>query len=515
MFALGLSIFAQEYTGDPLKCWAKPSWHSSWLQYAEDYCFIEGTYAIKLNESLPHPSDYDQHKKITFYQWIPFIFYLMGIMLQLPRFFWSFINWTSYLHLTGFCNVAVDSFRHHPVHKKSNIEVYVAHFEDAINRKCKKTKDKKVFTSVNGAVKAVYGAWNNKVSPRYLYGAYLSLKIWNILNTVLLLIILNRLIADQWNDILGFSTISTLISPTPWTESDIFPRITICNFVVREMGKKDETEFANKTAQCVLAAHMFVEKFFVFVWFWLAALTLLNIAGLILWCTRFINERAEKFLKGYIESGTVFVDFMKHKREAVQKEAEKLKKEGMQLEIEAAVAAAKEEVIKKKPAIIEAKNKNVAGGYINDVEIKKLVDKKPIVTDSTVIDMEMTDAQKKEEHNARLKEWEERRKQLQRNNRMTDAEREEFIKEQEKFYLKNVKNYLSAFRKNLGPDGLLTLYMISLNASTSVAAQIISQFFFDFIIKEEEKREKSNDFPPEYDGYAKSGSSDITSILKV
>lgn len=43
-----LIIFAKEYGGTPISCWAPADWQNDWVQYANDYCFVEGEY-FKLN----------------------------------------------------------------------------------------------------------------------------------------------------------------------------------------------------------------------------------------------------------------------------------------------------------------------------------------------------------------------------------------------------------------------------------------------------------------------------------
>ena len=68
LIALGISIFAGEYAGNPLTCFQKPQWPSSWVQYAEDYCFIEGTYYVPVNESLVSYEKLQKYPKLNFYQ---------------------------------------------------------------------------------------------------------------------------------------------------------------------------------------------------------------------------------------------------------------------------------------------------------------------------------------------------------------------------------------------------------------------------------------------------------------
>ena len=136
---------------------------------------------------------------------------------------------------------------------------------------------------------------------------------------------LNRLIADQWDvGIFGFSIIYKLISGLEWSDTNIFPRVTICNFHVREMSIKIyETETASKSIQCMLVANMFIEKFYIFLWFWLFGLLIANIGGLCLWIWRFQNRTVDQFLKGLVKSGINFVDFVKAEKERLKQETQK------------------------------------------------------------------------------------------------------------------------------------------------------------------------------------------------
>ena len=66
--AAGITIFGNNLGGNPVQCWDKPSWVTSWSQYASDYCFIEGTYYAPVNSTLPTEDGYKNFKKLVFYQ---------------------------------------------------------------------------------------------------------------------------------------------------------------------------------------------------------------------------------------------------------------------------------------------------------------------------------------------------------------------------------------------------------------------------------------------------------------
>uniref|UniRef100_A0A1I8ELH1 Innexin n=1 Tax=Wuchereria bancrofti TaxID=6293 RepID=A0A1I8ELH1_WUCBA len=64
------TIIAKEYGGDPIQCWlpAELASQKSWEQYAEDYCFVENTYYIPLEQNMPQSEKHRDERLITYYQ---------------------------------------------------------------------------------------------------------------------------------------------------------------------------------------------------------------------------------------------------------------------------------------------------------------------------------------------------------------------------------------------------------------------------------------------------------------
>ena len=67
LITLGLMFFVREYVGSPIHCWGKPQWIGSWVQYAEDYCLVEGTYFLSLNKAYNNHESKSKNK-VNFYQ---------------------------------------------------------------------------------------------------------------------------------------------------------------------------------------------------------------------------------------------------------------------------------------------------------------------------------------------------------------------------------------------------------------------------------------------------------------
>ena len=79
-----------------------------------------------------------------------------------------------------------------------------------------------------------------------------------------------------------------------WSESERFPRVTMCDVDVRRLGNAN-----TYTVQCVLAINFFNEKIFLYLWCWFVVLSLMTLIGLVLLFMRIIL-RCDR--RRYIES---------------------------------------------------------------------------------------------------------------------------------------------------------------------------------------------------------------------
>ncbi|CAH8629838.1 unnamed protein product [Heterobilharzia americana] len=97
-----------------------------------------------------------------------------------------------------------------------------------------------------------------------------------------------------------------------WFHSGNFPRVTFCDFEAKKLGKNHKY-----TLQCVLPLNMFLEKIYIFLWFWHCMVGIVTLCSLIVWLYRmgsskcrvkFIHKVATtKFVENYLRADGVFL----------------------------------------------------------------------------------------------------------------------------------------------------------------------------------------------------------------
>ena len=60
-----------------------------------------------------------------------------------------------------------------------------------------------------------------------------------------------------------------------WQDSSLFPRVTLCDFKVKQLANEHEY-----TVQCVLMINMLNEKIYLFLWYWLFLTTCATLINL-------------------------------------------------------------------------------------------------------------------------------------------------------------------------------------------------------------------------------------------
>lgn len=74
----------------------------------------------------------------------------------------------------------------------------------------------------------------------------------------------------------GLNAIGALFSGSPLPESRLFPRITLCDFQIRELGERHYY-----TVECILTINIFIEKMYFLLWIWFWALLIVTVFDLL------------------------------------------------------------------------------------------------------------------------------------------------------------------------------------------------------------------------------------------
>ncbi|KAK6024640.1 innexin-3 domain protein, partial [Ostertagia ostertagi] len=91
LFSFGSIIITSKlYMGTPIICW---------VEYTRDYCLIENTYYIPMNDPNMPSLAYREKAELPYYQWVQFVLVLLAFCFYLPHVYWRSVNWWSGIQL--------------------------------------------------------------------------------------------------------------------------------------------------------------------------------------------------------------------------------------------------------------------------------------------------------------------------------------------------------------------------------------------------------------------------------
>ena len=132
----------------------------------------------------------------------------------------------------------------------------------------------------------------------YLVILYMFQKLLFLLNIVLQFVALGMLLGEQfW--IYGAKMVADPIPDDQWSARGFvaFPRVTLCDFKVRRLGN-----LHRYTLQCVLPLNLFIEKMYIFIWFWMIFVLAVSVFYFVVWSVRFIFRKDRfNFITNHLE----------------------------------------------------------------------------------------------------------------------------------------------------------------------------------------------------------------------
>ncbi|VDO87447.1 unnamed protein product [Heligmosomoides polygyrus] len=227
-------VFAHDYVGAPIQCWAPRQWSGGWEQYAEQYCLVENTYFVRMNDSNLPAVEERENREIRYYQWVPFV-----LLLQVEL-------------LHSRCTTPIPE-----IDLPSRFIVQLC----------------------------ASGTWGYKLTAALLFTKMLSIAI-----------VVGQVLFVGWfmgaGYLHGLRVVVDALSGRQWEQSGNFPRVTFCDLEVRQLGGAVH----RWTLQCVLMINMFNEKIFVFLWWWFCVLLFLSLLNLIRWVIRLSFDSQRSFI---------------------------------------------------------------------------------------------------------------------------------------------------------------------------------------------------------------------------
>ncbi|CAF1118293.1 unnamed protein product [Adineta ricciae] len=252
-----LLICAVVASGSPfvfnrITCWVPAQFVGAYTKYTDNYCWISNTYYVPTNSTVPHSKEVRERAEIGYYQWVPFIFLLSAFFFYLPRMLWRSMNTRSGIDLQYLVS-------------KQKVKTITC----AIENYCEPNDDDDGFG--NRCCRTLL-CTSGKRLGNYLSTMYLIVKLFYLLNSFTQLIFIHVVLGlPGW--FYGYDVwYSIFVRNSVLTDSPYFPRITLCDLRIREVGN-----LHRYTVQCVLPINMLNEKLFSLVWFWLIYVFISNL----------------------------------------------------------------------------------------------------------------------------------------------------------------------------------------------------------------------------------------------
>ncbi|KAL6739235.1 hypothetical protein Aduo_012711 [Ancylostoma duodenale] len=293
---VGLAVLVswKQFGGKPIECMVPSDFTNAWVQYAENYCWSQDTYFVPFSSPVASSSGKVDRSsaQISYYQWMPFFLLFEAACFRLPCFIWKYFAGQSGMKVGEILRLTTDEHNTVPEIRRENIQALCIHLQGAL-RFQKRLKMK------NLSPHKILRCLNLKYSTYYVTLIYFVAKFAFLMNVGIQTKLLNQYLLPHSNpQQFGFDVWHSLWSGNEtWKESGLFPRVTLCDFDVREMGN-----IQTHTVQCVLLINVFTEKIFIVLWAWYIFLGTLTACNLFSWMFAIFSETSkEHFLINHLE----------------------------------------------------------------------------------------------------------------------------------------------------------------------------------------------------------------------
>ncbi|TGZ65051.1 hypothetical protein CRM22_006055 [Opisthorchis felineus] len=301
--------------------------------FVNSYCWVHGTIPLKPNEPFPKSEEmwdeYDRIRRITYYQWVPFVLGLQCILFYIPHLAWQVLcSNQAGGDVFQLVKAAADAATSERSAREKQVKRVADFLTDMIisPRVCRQHYGRR------NANRRIYQNCDICSTPRRLGTCliilYMIFKVITLVNAILQLYLIQRFLgfysegstgsrsmnlakfgdsdraitvsdaSEDWSGLgFGLTVANHLRTGRDWPETTLFPRVAYCRVRgIRLVGVENAY-----TAQCALPVNMLNEKIYIFFWFWLVVLISASVASLVLWLIRVVfTPRRKHFIKRFL-----------------------------------------------------------------------------------------------------------------------------------------------------------------------------------------------------------------------
>lgn len=256
LFVFCILCTANSLIGNPIDCLAGEAFKDR-IHVINTFCWITSTYTLPHDPRNVVGKDIAAHglgnhmtdgkeTHHNYYQWVPFVLFLQGILFYLPHWFWKSWEERKMRQLSeGMRGSSVDT----KAERKERTNKVVTYLIDSLH-----------------------------LHNAYAYGYFLC-EILNFVNVVGNIFFLDKFLGHAFltygTKVLEYSNSDQANRTDPIIT--VFPRLTKCLF--HKYGSSGSLE--KHDALCVLPLNILNEKIFIFLWFWFIILSVMSVLALI------------------------------------------------------------------------------------------------------------------------------------------------------------------------------------------------------------------------------------------
>ncbi|CAF2506909.1 unnamed protein product [Rotaria sp. Silwood2] len=286
VMALVMCIFiitGKVHVGDPINCWTPAQFSGTHNSYTNSICWLKGSYYLPTEEITIPDRSKPRLYHVSYYQWTPFILLGMALLFLLPRYLWYAFTRGGGVNIQRLVKSIKD-----PLDPEKGVELTHRTLKSYIDTQ----------NTLHGTICCGIRVPNFYFSYTL---TYFSIKILYIINTLCQFFLLNSFLSFHFTSY-GPEAINKLFSSDDLFESPRFPRVTMCDFMIRHLGSNQHWY----AIQCNLPINLYNEKIFLGIWIWLIVLTILNLLSMVVWIISLGRRRRLATIKKYLKlSSTV------------------------------------------------------------------------------------------------------------------------------------------------------------------------------------------------------------------
>lgn len=237
------------------------------------------------------------------FQWVPVALLIQALLFYLPCLFWRIFSDRSGINVNNLVEAA-ETIQNalYPERREKTIRYMIRHLDHYLDYQ----RDYRG-GCCDGFKQCLYRHTPLLVCGNrrgnYLVALYMSAKVLYIVNAVGQIFLLNMFLGGDFH-LYGAKVLDDLTSERDWSSAKIFPRVTLCEFRIRQMGNVHP-----HTVQCVLPINFFNEKIYLFLWFWLVFVGLATTLSFLRWLwVLVIGHSRSRYVRKHLK----IMDRLKH-----------------------------------------------------------------------------------------------------------------------------------------------------------------------------------------------------------